>query len=83
MIFGDESERISTEQGLAAFAANERDQAEQPLSGGPFRGVLAAIHAIQSAFPMENSPIRTALVTARSAPRTSASSSPCATGGAS
>lgn len=68
VIFGDESERISTEQGLAAFAANERDQAEQPLSGGPFRGVLAAIHAIQSAFPMENSPIRTALVTARSAP---------------
>jgi 5'-nucleotidase len=68
VIFGDESERISTEQGLAAFAANERAQAEQPLSGGPFRGVLAAIHAIQSAFPMENSPIRTALVTARSAP---------------
>jgi 5'-nucleotidase len=68
VIFGDESERISTEQGLAAFAANERDQAEQPLSGGPFRGVLAAIHAIQSAFPMEHSPIRTALVTARSAP---------------
>ncbi|MFN7782047.1 MAG: 5'-nucleotidase [Lysobacterales bacterium] len=68
VIFGDESERISTEQGLAAFAANERAQAEQPLSGGPFRGVLAAIHAIQSAFSMENSPIRTALVTARSAP---------------
>lgn len=68
VIFGDESERISTEQGLAAFAANERAQAEQPLSGGPFRGVLAAIHAIQSAFPMEQSPIRTALVTARSAP---------------
>lgn len=68
VIFGDESERISAEQGLAAFAANERAQAEQPLSGGPFRGVLAAIHAIQSAFPMENSPIRTALVTARSAP---------------
>lgn len=68
VIFGDESERISTEQGLAAFSANEREQAQQPLSGGPFRGVLAAIHAIQSAFPMESSPIRTALVTARSAP---------------
>jgi 5'-nucleotidase len=68
VIFGDESERISSEQGLEAFAANERAQAQQPLSGGPFRGVLAAIHAIQSAFPMEHSPIRTALVTARSAP---------------
>lgn len=68
VIFGDESERISSEQGLEAFAANERAQADQPLSGGPFRGVLAAIHAIQSAFPMDQSPIRTALVTARSAP---------------
>lgn len=68
VIFGDESERISTEQGLEAFAANERAQAAEPLSGGPFRGVLAAIHAIQSAFPLEDSPIRTALVTARSAP---------------
>ncbi|MCG6117973.1 MAG: 5'-nucleotidase [Aquimonas sp.] len=68
VIFGDESERISAEQGLEAFAANERAQAAEPLSGGPFRGVLAAIHAIQSAFPLEDSPIRTALVTARSAP---------------
>jgi 5'-nucleotidase len=68
VIFGDESERISTEQGIEAFARNEREQAQLPLSGGPFRGVLAAIHAIQRAFPMEQSPIRTALVTARSAP---------------
>ena len=32
------------------------------------RGFLAALHRIQSAFPPEQSPIRTALVTARSAP---------------
>jgi 5'-nucleotidase len=38
------------------------------LSGGPFRGFLAALHALQSAFPPDDSPIRTALVTARSAP---------------
>lgn len=68
VIFGDESERISTEQGIEAFARNERERVAEPLSGGPFRGFLAALHAIQRAFPLDQSPIRTALVTARSAP---------------
>jgi len=68
VIFGDESERISQENGLDAFSENEKRLAEMPLSGGPFRGFLAALHAIQMAFPIEKSPIRTALVTARSAP---------------
>ncbi len=68
VIFGDESERISSEQGLAAFSRNEAELAHQPLSGGPFKGFLAALHRLQQAFPAENSPIRTALVTARSAP---------------
>ena len=68
VIFGDESERVSQESGLEAFAQNERERFDQPLSGGPFRGFLAALHRLQSAFPVEDSPIRTALVTARSAP---------------
>jgi 5'-nucleotidase len=68
VIFGDESERVSQEDGLAAFHAHETERAHEPLSGGPFRGFLAALHALQSAFPAEDSPIRTALVTARSAP---------------
>jgi len=68
VIFGDESERISQEQGMEAFARNEREHVSTPLSGGPFRGFLAALHSIQSAFPSNPSPIRTALVTARSAP---------------
>lgn len=68
VIFGDESERINLEQGLDAFSANERDNAHQPLSGGPFRPFLAALHRLQAAFPEAGSPIRTALVTARSAP---------------
>lgn len=68
VIFGDESERISREQGIEAFARNERELAEQPLSGGPFKSFLSALHSIQTAFPPEESPIRTALVTARSAP---------------
>jgi 5'-nucleotidase len=69
VIFSDESERVSRNEGLAAFAENERVHAGEPLSGGPFRGFLDALHRLQNAFPAgEASPIRTALVTARSAP---------------
>jgi 5'-nucleotidase len=68
VIFSDEAERIYQESGLQAFADAERNAANQPLSGGPFKQVLEALHRIQSAFPIENNPIRTALVTARSAP---------------
>ena len=69
VIFGDEGERVSREGGLAAFAEHERSRAGEPLSGGPFRGFLDALHRLQDAFPMgEDAPIRTALVTARSVP---------------
>ncbi len=68
VIFGDESERVSQEQGIDAFHRHETELADQPLSGGPFRGFLAALHRLQAAFPADASPIRTALVTARSAP---------------
>ena len=68
VIFSDEAERIYQEQGLESFSRSEREAANQPLSGGPFKGVLEALHKIQSAFPIDNNPIRTALVTARSAP---------------
>ena len=54
--------------GLAAFAKSESDAALEPLSGGPFKEFLAGLHRIQSDFPEDKSPIRTALVTARSAP---------------
>ncbi|MGQ4584220.1 5'-nucleotidase [Lysobacter sp. F60174L2] len=69
VIFGDESERVSREGGLAAFSEHERSHAGEPLSGGPFRGFLDALHRLQAAFPTgEDAPIRTALVTARSVP---------------
>jgi len=69
VIFGDESERVSREGGLAAFAEHERSRAGEPLSGGPFRGFLDALQRLQKAFPAgDDAPIRTALVTARSAP---------------
>src|SRR5207302_10865669 len=68
VIFSDEAERIYQERGLEAFAQSECDAALEPLSGGPFKNFLAALHRIQSDFPEDESPIRTALVTARSAP---------------
>src|SRR5215472_533015 len=68
VLFSDEAERIYQEQGLQAFAASERAQARKPLSGGPFKNFLAALHRLQADYPADQSPIRTALVTARSAP---------------
>jgi 5'-nucleotidase len=68
VLFGDESERISEEGGIDAFHRHETERVREPLSGGPFRGFLDALHRLQAAFPSEDSPIRTALVTARSAP---------------
>ena len=69
VIFGDESERISREQGVEAFGLHEHQRAREALSGGPFRSFLSALHELQQVFgPGEDAPIRTALVTARSAP---------------
>lgn len=68
VLFSDEAEQIYKKDGLAAFAESERAAAKQPLMGGPFKPFLAALQLIQSQFPPEQSPIRTALVTARSAP---------------
>ncbi|MGB5146867.1 MAG: 5'-nucleotidase [Porticoccaceae bacterium] len=68
VLFSDEAERVYQEQGLAAFAASEKAAAHRPLSGGPFKNFLQALHRLQAEFPPDSSPIRTALVTARSAP---------------
>lgn len=68
VLFSDESERIYQQQGLQVFAENERNEAKTPLPGGPFKDFLAALHYIQTQFDPQSSPIRTALVTARSAP---------------
>jgi 5'-nucleotidase len=68
VVFSDEAERIYQQHGLEAFAQSEQRAANEPLSGGPFKAVLEALHKIQSAYPIADNPIRTALVTARSAP---------------
>ena len=68
VLFSDESEQVFQRDGLAAFQASEQASAHQPLRGGPFKAFLAALNRIQTEFPSEQCPIRTALVTARSAP---------------
>jgi len=68
VIFSDESEKIFQEQGLEAFQENEIMSANVELKAGPFKSFLVSLQKIQSTFPEENNPIRTALVTARSAP---------------
>ncbi len=68
VLFSDESEQIYREKGLEAFEENERMQAENPLKQGPFAKFLKTISDIQKEFAPEQAPIRTALVTARSAP---------------
>ena len=65
VIFGDESEKVYQQGGLEAFIAYEKENAKSPLSKGPFFKFLKTISEIQDKFPMEASPIRTALVTAR------------------
>lgn len=69
VIFSDESERIYQAEGLEAFSAHEQANAQNPLPEGPFAKLLKLISMIQTGFPdKETAPIRTALVTARSAP---------------
>jgi 5'-nucleotidase len=68
VLFSDEAERVYQQDGLAAFSQSESDAALRPLSGGPFKEFLAGLHRIQADFSDGASPIRTALVTARSAP---------------
>ena len=68
VLFSDEAEQVFQAQGLAAFQQHELDKAQQPLPDGPFKPLLAALHRLQQAGTSEGMHIRTALVTARSAP---------------
>ena len=67
VLFSDEAERVYQAQGLDAFQSHERDRAATPLAPGPFKPLLEALHRLQRA-PASGMRLRTALVTARSAP---------------
>ena len=67
VLFSDEAERVYQAEGLSAFQKHETDKAQQPLLAGPFKPLLTALQRLQqSGTPTMR--IRTALVTARSAP---------------
>ncbi len=68
VLFSDEAERVYQQEGLVAFQRSERNAAKEPLMGGPFKSFLSALHQLQQQYSVENCPIRTALITARSAP---------------
>ncbi len=67
VLFSDEAEQVFQSQGLDAFVSHETERATQPLPAGPFKPLLTALHHMQQA-ASPRVKIRTALVTARSAP---------------
>ncbi len=71
VLFSDEAEQVFQSAGLDAFQAHESDRAALPLAAGPFKPLLEALKVLQVLQRQEEtSPmrLRTALVTARSAP---------------
>ena len=67
VLFSDEAEVVYQRDGLDAFTQHETARVLQPLPPGPFKPLLEALHRLQTE---KDSPVRlrTALVTARSAP---------------
>jgi 5'-nucleotidase len=68
VLFSEESELIYKKDGLKAFEEHERKNKNNPMKQGPFAKLLFTIAKLQNQFQGTKSPIRTALVTARSAP---------------
>ncbi|PLY04610.1 MAG: 5'-nucleotidase [Arcobacter sp.] len=68
VLFSEESEIIYKTQGLEAFLEYEKENANNAMQSGPFAQLLRVISNIQSKYPEEQTPIRTALITARNSP---------------
>ena len=67
VLFSDEAEQVFQRDGLDAFHEHERTHSGRPLAPGPFKPLLEALHRLQRN-SVEGMRVRTALVTARSAP---------------
>ena len=67
VLFSDEAEQVFQTQGLDRFQAHERENVARPLPAGPFKPLLSALHRLQQE-GTQAMRVRTALVTARSAP---------------
>jgi 5'-nucleotidase len=71
VLFSDEAEQVFQRGGLDAFHRHEIEKADKPLPDGPFKPLLQALQALQHdglSGQTGDMRIRTALVTARSAP---------------
>ena len=69
VLFSEESELIYKQHGIEAFVEHEKANKDNPMTYGPFAKLLLTFSAIQDKFKDSKvAPIRTALVTARSAP---------------
>ena len=71
VLFSDEAERVFQAEGLEAFLRHEIEHVALPLPDGPLKPLLAALQHLQKAAWQGETggmQLRTALVTARSAP---------------
>ena len=70
VLFSEESEYRYKTEGLDSFQDYEKEHENEPMNEGPFAKLLIKLSKIQEHFPMEieHSPLRLAIVTARSAP---------------
>jgi 5'-nucleotidase len=68
VLFDETSDRIWETGGAEAYFRHETENATVPLEAGPFKPFLVALSRLQARFPEDASPIRIAVVTARTAP---------------
>ncbi|MEK9776849.1 MAG: 5'-nucleotidase [Quisquiliibacterium sp.] len=68
VLFSDESERVFQHRGLDAFQRHEDEHLANPLPPGPFKPLLEALNRLHAGGESGGMRVRTALVTARSAP---------------
>ena len=68
VLFSEESEIVYKTKGLEAFLEHEKTNASKAMKTGPFAQLLKVISKIQAKYNEEQTPIRTALITARNSP---------------
>lgn len=68
VLFSDQAEQVFQAGGLEAFQAHESERVAEALPPGPFKLLLEALHRLQAQATDAPMRVRTALVTARSAP---------------
>ena len=68
VLFSDEAEQVYQRDGLQAFQDHEQTRMTRPLAAGPFKPLLQALLRLHQAGQASGMKVRTALVTARSAP---------------